>query len=666
MTMTTSSSLANIIPDLLREKNIRVIAIIDDAYDKLQKGELAPAEISAFWDRMELDDQDAHEELLRLAATEFNAELTGPEDISDEILSHLFEHRQEFKALRMQVEKLFHEKLGKIAALERFCSPVETKFKLEVRRLGRDFDIDKDLEGVSIVLIDYRMGPDDQESSIARANDVARAINKRYTGKSLPLIVLVSAQPGVEQHKEEFRKKSDLINGMFLFTPKDELGDSRRLPITLGTWAKTLGAGSELASFVNTLKTSIHDAADEFIDGIKNLSLSDYAYIQKFSLQNEGHPLGDYMLWLFNAYLGRLVLESPTAIKDRQKIVDKLIFERLPPTQAKPSNQLIDMYESALFDANVGDATQHPWVSKEKHDPAEQESGEGVAPYLHLGHLFVRDDKSEVLMVISADCDLAHTPGGKRVCDLNGSVMVIPGTLHLLHKGEGLANQPRTEFFKYKERHYRILWDVKRGQSYRFGEILRRLHLYEYKLEARLRLPYALEVQRAYAANLTRVGMPVAPPIYQPVRVQVLTRGEDKKARSLLDPDGDVAFLISIKDPNKVDRYQMLCFFTASFAHRLREAITDLVKGVQQNASDLDKSDPEYKTKFDRLKKRIDKATSFLDDLDGWFLTLDFCVVPLEGKIVKLEHEAVGVCRNRSTEDEYNVEYIALINLIDN
>ena len=42
---------------------------------------------------------------------------------------------------------------------------------------------------------------------------------------------------------------------------------------------------------------------------------------------------------------------------------------------------------------------------------------------------------------------------------------------------------------------------------------------------ARLRLPFALEVQRAFAADLMRVGAPVMPPIYQPVTARLLRGG---------------------------------------------------------------------------------------------------------------------------------------------
>lgn len=79
---------------------------------------------------------------------------------------------------------------------------------------------------------------------------------------------------------------------------------------------------------------------------------------------------------------------------------------------------------------------------------------------------------------------------------------------------------PSTELFTWKGEKCRILWDVKKVVSIQYrhigtwlaqgtGKCLDRV--------ARLRLPYALELQRAFTADLMRVGMPVAPPIFQTV-----------------------------------------------------------------------------------------------------------------------------------------------------
>jgi hypothetical protein len=91
---------------------------------------------------------------------------------------------------------------------------------------------------------------------------------------------------------------------------------------------------------------------EEFIGGVKALSLDDYAYIQHLSLQKDGQPLGDYLLWLYNSYLGHLLFESHKAIQEQKKIVDGLSRNYLPPSQNMPSNQLVKMYHSA-FAANL-------------------------------------------------------------------------------------------------------------------------------------------------------------------------------------------------------------------------------------------------------------------------------------------------------------------------
>jgi hypothetical protein len=50
------------------------------------------------------------------------------------------------------------------------------------------------------------------------------------------------------------------------------------------------------------------------------MSFEDYTYIQHLALQDDGHPLGDYMLWLDTSQLIDLLLGHRDVAKQRARL----------------------------------------------------------------------------------------------------------------------------------------------------------------------------------------------------------------------------------------------------------------------------------------------------------------------------------------------------------
>ena len=78
-----------------------------------------------------------------------------------------------------------------------------------------------------------------------------------------------------------------------------------------------------------------------------------------------------------------------------------------------------------------------------------------------------------------------------------------------------------------------------------YGEIERWLSDKGYERISRLKLPYALQIQQLFASHLTRVGLPVSPPIYQIARIQLCTVSKDGKMEILIDTQRDVMLFIT-------------------------------------------------------------------------------------------------------------------------
>ena len=96
---------------------------------------------------------------------------------------------------------------------------------------------------------------------------------------------------------------------MFYFLPKSDLTDRVKLLLDLDMLAMALPDGHRIQKFIDTTESKMDAAVAEFLTDIKRLNIDDYVYMQRLSLQADGHPLGDYLLWLYSAYFGHLLFE---------------------------------------------------------------------------------------------------------------------------------------------------------------------------------------------------------------------------------------------------------------------------------------------------------------------------------------------------------------------
>ena len=89
------------------------------------------------------------------------------------------------------------------------------------------------------------------------------------------------------------------------------------------------------------------------------------------------------------------------------------------------------------------------------------------------------------------------------------------------------------DFSSLEEEPYQIVWDYERVFTKKYCEVHKWLCDKGYSKKARLITPHALEIQQHFAAKLTRVGMPVAPPFSRPATVQVFGKNEDGTLKKL-------------------------------------------------------------------------------------------------------------------------------------
>jgi hypothetical protein len=178
---------------LLEDKKVKKVAIIDNIYDPRSVSEFSGDEISLFWAEIDVSDTGAKEELSALIREALKREIHRAKDIDDDVLQLLWDRREQMRELKGPVNDiLFPTILGEIKRLEDFAGHLERELNLEVIRENSNVEVEK-LEGVPIVFIDYVLGPEQHRNeSVENAVRIAEKIYSTYSGAKMPLIVLMS------------------------------------------------------------------------------------------------------------------------------------------------------------------------------------------------------------------------------------------------------------------------------------------------------------------------------------------------------------------------------------------------------------------------------------------------------------------------------------------
>ena len=568
---------------LLEKGGIERVAIVDDGFDSMSQRGLSTQETNDLWGMLEFD-EGFHVEMHRLGR-----KVDAADDLAGELIDELLDKHSEVPGFmeiwpRSIAGSRMTEARESVSGLR---NQLENSLNLKVQTFGSGAEPSKLVTyDPQLLFLDWYLGDDGPQSvggfaadgeshaAVQAAVDTARGILQDWPKeRPKPLIILMSSKPGVETYAGEFCRRAEILRGMFYAVPKTVLNDAVNLRVYLSLFAMSVPAGRRLQLFMDTLREQFAEAEKQFLNTISDLTLTDYAYIQSLCLQSEGQPLGDYLLWLFSTYLGQLLFAE--ALNDVGSDLDSMTFEQALPSLGPPSYTLTDIYHTALFDTSVGPVEMHPLASAQRdssssihpaialgdvlrfQNPAAdvaQDSGEGVHDHgddkkeSESDHGTAGDLNSDLLLVINAQCDLAFRPDSESSSEIEKSlaILLLPGALRPVGVRSGSASKPKTELYQENGQDYRIEWDTKNVETIPIAQFSEWAGSKGYERVARLRLPFALEIQRAFAADMTRIGSPVMPPIYQPIASQVLHPNSQDSTYEILDglKEGEAAFLV--------------------------------------------------------------------------------------------------------------------------
>ena len=482
---------------------IKRVLIVDDAYDPPDLTDDVLAELADFLERSENSSAlDLEERTLAMA-----------KDAIDE--SDLANH--ELKKVYRMLYSMYisRREMGHLSALFGARKAVAIRelqplVKLLEQCLEESRVCKAGLSGASkrfsqlkpqVVFLDYYLSPD-----VSSFNNSGRGLLASARGASqflmnefldvdstdeIPEVVLMSthAISDVDEYRGEVSGKHGTPMALrFHYLRKQDLALSRsgkqvhlkyRAFYTLLDAVQGFRFGRAMQRALFGWRDGAMAALEEFVEGFATLKSKDFAYLIRFRLKEEGQPLSDYVNWLFGEYL-KSQIETKVDWDDSSfKFLDSDHSSSIEGAVEGPSEQIAKFFHRVRVD--------------QRRDWNDQ---------YRLGDLYVQSGSHvEVRAVITPDCDLiVHRAKVEHL-------LTVKGEIHSFRdEGTGVD-----DFLLIDNRPVTVEWHPKNLELFPMnGEgTLRRTMQYEYV--GTLRPLYALELQRRTIADLSRVGLPVAP-----------------------------------------------------------------------------------------------------------------------------------------------------------
>ena len=532
--------------DALVARAIDSVVIVDDARDTFAENEPTTDEIENLWSKVEFN----HGALDEIAALGVPRPIRM-EHLSGSLIDQLRQNSDQcpnFDGIWSSSE-LGVVHAAAVKQVDDLAALMTQRVGTEPQVLGSDCEPDEIAEQrPQLVFMDWRLGRSDQEQAVQAAVEKATQILSSCAsiGVDKPLIVLISSSALSDEATSDFCRRSRIIKGMFYAVNKGILTNPVHFPTYMHLFESSLTTGRKLQSLMDSLHSNFAKLSTKFLDHISELTLADYAFVQSLSLRDDSQPLGDYLLWLFSTYLGQLLLTEP--LKDVRADLDATTWYGTVPSLEPPSERLNELYRNALYDMSVDRVISHPLAGQEDIPVS-------IVGPLGLGDIFLCEESADpdtenslpnpdVMMLISPQCDLECRPE-----NFDRNVVLIGGTFIPFQDRTNHRDATITDLFVHQDNHYSIVWNLKSAETVVYREFGSWLSQRGFQREARLRLPFALEVQRAFAADFTRIGARIAPPIYQPLEMELVWANRQLNEYEHVDrfENGKGAFLMLTK-----------------------------------------------------------------------------------------------------------------------
>lgn len=607
---------------------IASIAIIDDGFIPIKVSDVPEPDVTAVLGLLESENEgDLFEELKNRGLHQ--AIGRGEFDV---VLDGLTDPQHEHGVAFAELSGISHS-LGKMIddrhSVRRIGQQMKESGDFSIFELAPRVSLE-DVSECQIVFIDYYL--DSRKGDGSLAEEVAKKVHQQDERDPKQQIVLMSSRDNPRRLRKEFRMKVGLEATYFSFMSKSDLDAPWKVQAFL-RWFDRAAPYAELVNdYFASTKASICSAYRVLCELLDDLELADLAYLQSQALQQDGHPLGEYLSWLFSSHLISLVFEGD--LRGHQRVLDAIEFSEPLISPTKPSLSIAELYHSALFSRNVGALGPHP---RSRH------GGEGrQLPLVELGDVFLHSSCPKALVILSAACDLALAPNTDRVRKDSDPVLVLRGDIASVLSADSEHSVMSLTGVKRGSEILCIDWRFDSYQSIEFGKVLTFLESggYDISNRDRLRPLYALQLQQEVARYVTRVGEPVSPPVRVQLRAKVI-ESIDWESRTVVHDLDDESLVGSFyKGSSRLH-------LTTTVVERMRDSLLDLRGAMLSRAQDLRDAGTfeENASDIRALEAKSCAIDRHLRDVDRWVVLLRGFDLPAKGKSTKIAqslHVAFG------------------------
>lgn len=560
---------------IFAEVGVQHAHIIDDAYDTGPTVALAPGTAQAFVDAIEPADLDKVGAVLGVPASDGDV----VEALNDhDNVAKLFQARDQFVP---HADLLFGEFLSERDSKLKQIAPLVDFLKgngVECRTFGSDYAVEGS-DVPQIVFIDLRL----RENGPVQVSDAVNAYKKLRQAHALchPFVFLMSSlKTTLAERREEFRDLAGLFASQFESMEKEQFKDLQELEAILSQYIRVLPRLRAMHKHIEGVGEAVQAAAGKAQSALLALDLADYFVLHRNTVSIEKVGLGTYISDLLLDYLVHEV-ESKSQVWDFAKDLDEWKLEDLPRSRFALTPAAARIYSGNLLHANVR---------------LERELERGLGPvqgYFYLGDIFfqakeLNEAKPAIaLAVVTPACDLVRPEKLRErtifLCE--GSVKSV--TAASVPAGiDGLAAvvmpHPRDA-----AKQLLIKWNKKRLHTWHADDIAKFANAEGciWVRVARLRPLYAIQLQHAITADLSRIGVQRPPNVLVPHGIEVFVRGDASWIQLDID-ERDQATASALADSE--DRESTVFVVADATVRRIRRKLQAWVdKNGQSKAVDL-------------------------------------------------------------------------------
>jgi hypothetical protein len=540
--------------------------IIDDAYDAIPSAGIDPGVASRFVN--ELDDAgfDRACTIIGLANAkedDFVAALRDPLHTQA-----LFSARAQFGE---QSDILFGEFLrdrtSKQGDLEPLIKLLE-EHGVECHKFGVAYPVTT-VNEPQLVFIDLRLHEDGSPISVDAAVTMFKKLKEHHQGCQPFVFLMSTLVDALKQRREEFRVQAKLFASQFEALEKRLFGDVNELSYVLARYARVLPQLRSLQKSIEDVGTAVHTAVSRVQDELKNLDLADYFVLHRNTISIEKVELGTYISDLVLEYLAHEV-ENTTQIWDFARELDKLRPENLPRSRFALTPAAGKIYSGNLIHASG-------------RLEAERERNLGPSDgYFYLGDIYfaakeLNDPVPKTALVIATPaCDLVRPEVLKK-----RTIFLCEGKVQLMSVSSVPAGHDRLPGVILPhptdpKKQLLINWDKKKLHTWHAAQMdeFKNIEACHWVRVGRLRPLYAIQLQHAITADLSRIGVQRAPNMLVPHGVEVLIKKDGKW--TMLD-NVDAADATAAAFSESEDRSRTVYVFADTTVSRVRRKLREWI-----------------------------------------------------------------------------------------